>query len=260
MRDDQQTQASKRVLLESLTVLGANLSGLVIIGGSVPELLLPNHDHAGTLDVDLAVDESKIPKHVYSTIAKRLKAAGYRSRQEANANIFERDCDNVTVKLDIVTGPGIDPAVSVLAAQDMLVPRLKGVDLAIKYSTEVSISGQLPGGEINSLSARVASIPALICMKAITLAERMKEKDAYDIVFCVENFSGGPQALAAEFGALRGDVTAEEAITILRSKFSDARQIGPIWAARFLAAELGRDEEQERQRAFFLVNDLLRFL
>lgn len=104
MIHDPQTEASKRVLIESLTVLGASLSGLVIIGGSVPDLLLPHHDHAGTLDVDLAVDEAKIPKHVYDTISKRLIAAGYRPRHEANANVYERDCANVTVKLDIVTG------------------------------------------------------------------------------------------------------------------------------------------------------------
>jgi hypothetical protein len=59
---------------------------------------------------------------------------------------------------------------------------------------------------------------------------------------------------------MRGNATAEESITILRSKFSDARQIGPAWAARFSAAAAGKDEEQERQRAFFLVDALSKLL
>ncbi len=34
-------------------------------------------------------------------------------------------------------------------------------------------------------------IAAYLCIEAITLSERKKEKDAYDMCFCIENYPGG---------------------------------------------------------------------
>lgn len=145
MNQPNQVEATRRVLLESLTVLGAALDGLVIVGGAVPELRLPGHQHPGTLDVDLAVDETRIPKHVYESIPKRLLAANFRASGTPDSNMYFRDLGELSVKVDIVTGMS-ESQNSVLATPGMLVPRLKGIEIGIRHSSTIKISGELPDG------------------------------------------------------------------------------------------------------------------
>jgi hypothetical protein len=47
-------QASKAVLIEVMNVLGRYRDHLILVGGWVPELLLPNRGYMGSLDVDPA--------------------------------------------------------------------------------------------------------------------------------------------------------------------------------------------------------------
>ena len=63
-----QVQASKAVLIEVMNVLGLYRNHLILVGGWVPELLLPNHGHMGSLDVDLAVDVRGISRKQYDSI------------------------------------------------------------------------------------------------------------------------------------------------------------------------------------------------
>ena len=92
------TSTSMSVLLEVMTLLRAYKESLVLIGGWVPYLLLRDHQvsgavyggslygegvygssfqHAGSIDIDLAVDISKIGPDAYSTIVQRLTDRGY---------------------------------------------------------------------------------------------------------------------------------------------------------------------------------------
>ena len=43
----------------------------------------------------------------------------------------------------------------------------------------------------------VASIPALLAMKVFALGGRKKDKDAYDVCYCVRNYEGGVKGLVA---------------------------------------------------------------
>ena len=70
-------QASRAVLIEVMNVLGLYRDHLILVGGWVPELLLPNRGHLGSLDVDLAVDVRGISRQQYDTILQRLIDAGY---------------------------------------------------------------------------------------------------------------------------------------------------------------------------------------
>ena len=42
----------------------------------------------------------------------------------------------------------------------------------------------------NEVEATVPTLPAFLCMKGILLVDRKKEKDAYDVHFCVANSPG----------------------------------------------------------------------
>jgi hypothetical protein len=59
----------------------------------------------------------------------------------------------------------------------MRVWKARGVGLALSFSTLIDVSGTLPRGGRHTLKARVPTVSAYLCIKAITLSERMKEKD-----------------------------------------------------------------------------------
>jgi hypothetical protein len=99
-------QASRAVLIEVMNVLGLYRDRLILVGGWVPELLLPNRGHIGSLDVDLAVDVRGIPHNQYGTILQCLLDAGYTRK----LTCFLRSVKGAQepVKLDLITGQYVD--------------------------------------------------------------------------------------------------------------------------------------------------------
>lgn len=88
--DDVSAKAVLSVLLEIGQVLGAFRDRFVIIGGSVPWLLLPDADpsHVGTLDIDLSLDAEALGDGDYKTLVEALEAAGYQ-RNKDNMKWFQ---------------------------------------------------------------------------------------------------------------------------------------------------------------------------
>lgn len=251
-RPDPRIAASRSVLVEVMTVLAAEVDKIVVVGGWVPELLYPGKGHIGSLDVDLALDGRRIQPAVYDSIRRRLLNAGYTPAFPAGS-IFCRDMEGgtITVKLDLITGEGEVPRQeegSVLI-QDMLVGKLRGTDVALDHSVSLTLTGKLPDGAVNEVRLRIASAPAFLCMKAHALNERKREKDAYDVYFCLRACAGGPETLAESVRPLLGQAVVNEAVEILRTKFRAIDRIGPQWAAQ-VASEHGEDFEQVARDAF----------
>ena len=69
-----QTEAARRALVDLGQVLAAFQDCLVVIGGWVPDLLLPNAEepHVGTIDVDLALDAEKLNEGRYAELLNLL--------------------------------------------------------------------------------------------------------------------------------------------------------------------------------------------
>jgi hypothetical protein len=61
-------EACRSVLIEALTVLGKHRDCIAVVGGWVPELVMPGQGHMGSLDVDLALDADRFPPHIYETV------------------------------------------------------------------------------------------------------------------------------------------------------------------------------------------------
>jgi hypothetical protein len=247
-----------------LTILAKDLDHLAVVGGWVPELAFPDKGHIGSLDVDLALDARKLEPKAYESIRKKLVDAGYQQSPDM-PNRFFRSIKNTSIKVrvDLITGefPDIAPGGTHLQIQELAVWKARGVDLAFAFQQEVAVEGLLPDGGHNRVTARMPIIAAYLCIKAITLSERKKEKDAYDICFCIENYQGGYRALAQEFrGKLENKLIAE-GIAILREKFARLDSTGPVWAAQAAegaTAGTGFGLEMEQRRAYELVNALLR--
>lgn len=259
--DPKDVAACRSVLIEVLTVLGKYRNRVAVVGGWVPELIIPGQGHMGSLDVDLALDPAQFPPHVYETIRNDLLAAGYMPTDIPNR--FEREVPGhpTPVRIDLLcgeyVGAGQDSTHEVI--QGMAVWKARGLDLASWFHTKIRISGTLPDGGRNEVDVIVPTIPAFLCMKGILLADRKKEKDAYDVYFCVSNFPGGLTALAAEFSSMRSNDLVQEGLGILRAKFSTLEDMGPVWAAR-VAVETGANKEFATRDAFEQVNRLLDLL
>ena len=76
-RDDyseRQIEAARRVLIDVGQVLAAFVDCLVVVGGWIPDLLLPDVDepHIGSIDVDLALDVVKLNEGRYAELLKLL--------------------------------------------------------------------------------------------------------------------------------------------------------------------------------------------
>ena len=70
-------------------------------------------------------------------------------------------------------------------------------------------------------------------MKAMALSDRLKEKDAYDIYYCIRHYPGGITALAEAFRPLAGHGLVQEALGKIREKFATPSHIGPKHVADF---------------------------
>jgi hypothetical protein len=111
--------------------------------------------------------------------------------------------------------------------------KARGCDLALSLATEIRISGTLPGGAKDTVILRVASIVPFLVMKAMALASRLAEKDAWDIYYCIRYYPGGIEKLVEEFVPHLANKLVQEAIANISEKFASPAHVGPAHVADF---------------------------
>lgn len=267
---DRTTLAVYSVLIELGQVLGTYIDRFVVIGGSVPWLLYPNAEpkHIGTLDVDLSVDAEALGDGEYANLIESLEAAGY-ERGKMGMRAFQLvrtvqldDGEPIAVILDFLMPRNAQfvknkpPLLAGFAVQ-----RADGADIAMQSFVRHELTGTMPDGRQNSVSLRVASIPALLVMKGYALVGRSKAKDAYDIYYVVRQFDGGPEQLAEDCRPLLTNEIAVKGYQNIASKFKHLNDFGPETVKRFLiesGGTEGRTDAQVLQDAFAQVRAWLR--
>jgi hypothetical protein len=214
---DEKTKAVQSVLMELMDTLSPYWKHLVVVGGSVPNLLFPNsgEPHLGTLDVDLAIDREIAGTPVMATLETRLTQKGYR-QSESKPCLFTRTINHMgkeyRVEVDLLTGEnGAQPGASVQP--------LHGCDLAFEEPMDMDLPGSFPGGRHGTVKLKVASIVSFICMKAIAYENRMKNKDAYDIYYCLKNQPESLEDLAKKFKIRMDNPLVKEAVKNLSKLF-----------------------------------------
>ncbi len=82
--DAQQVKSAHSVMLELFNLLGEYRDDIVVIGGWVPALLIPQDhvQHIGSMDVDLALNHKTLRDPGYKTIRKLLLERGYRQDED----------------------------------------------------------------------------------------------------------------------------------------------------------------------------------
>ncbi len=270
--DDRTTQAAKSVLVEIGQILGSFRGKFAIIGGSVPWLLLESEDmpHVGTLDVDLSLDAEALGDGEYATLVEALMAQGYNQREGFRRFQLVRTVpaqdggQPIDIVVDFLMPRDADIVKnSPPLVADFAVQKADGADLALRFHQLVAVEAMMPNGGHNRVELAVCSIPALLAMKGHALNGRLKQKDAYDVYYCIRNYPGGVAALAEDCRPLLKHRNAVDGYTFINAKFETLDSFGPTCVRRFVEESqiLGdRDPDQWQRDAFGQVDAWLKAL
>jgi len=231
--------AAKSVLVELVHLLAQYRDGIVLVGGWVPYLLLPQgaEAHVGSLDIDLALDHHVLQEAGYQTIRALLLKRGYREGDQPF--IFYREVptpgEPLTVEVDLLAGEyqGTGKGHRTQPVQDVRARKARGCDLVFDAPVEIIVAAPLPDGGRDTITIRVASLVPFMVMKGMALHSRLKSKDAYDIYFCVRNYSDGVAALAEQFRPHMQHSLVREGLRYIANAFASPADVGPTWVADF---------------------------
>ena len=248
-------EAAHSVLLELVRLLGEYRDDLVVVGGWVPQLILPAQPlkHVGSIDVDLAFNHRNLQDAGYATIQKLLLGRGY-EQDHRQPFIFHRTVsvggNPIKVQVDFLAGEyaGTGKAHRTQRVQEGRARKARGCDLAFDLFVETEIRGELPGGGADQAMVRVSSVIAFLVMKGMALHDRLKEKDAWDIYFTLTNYPGGLDALVAEIQPHIDHGLVQEGLGKIADKFATVTHVGPKFVADF-------DDVQEPEERAALMRD-----
>jgi hypothetical protein len=241
-----------------LRSLGFTAEHAVLIGGIVPTLLVLDPGagrpkHLGTTDLDLCLSIALIEGDTgeYERIEKSLRKADY---EPTDQSFRWRRTKGLGLQVEFFCPAGPNrPAGQLHRPTRDENPRAKqnlGSNLSAMALDAGAVVGEdvvvvereldLPeGGGRTRFSFRVTGLLAFLVAKISALTRRDKPKDAYDVVWLVESWEGGPEGAAAAIGASGpfGSAEAEAALDRLWEEFAAPDRLGPASYVRFMADE-----------------------
>ena len=239
---------SQSVLLELMTILGRYRNALYLVGGWAPYFLLEQFqkeddpfEHIGSIDIDLVIDFTKISDTEYASVVELLEKRGYPARKDRHGRVvpfsFERTIRGVIVAIDFLAGEygGTEKSHRHQRVQNNLLARkARGADLLPQQHLILQLDGYLPDGSHHHCDLRLGNIVSILSMKGITIAERYKEKDAYDIYALIAHYKEGANSCYKEISPFCGNKLVQEGMQSICEKFSSEKAVGPVWAAAFM--------------------------
>lgn len=246
--DNNEANISQSVLLELMTILGRYRNALYLVGGWAPYYLLKqfqkrddSFQHVGSIDIDLVIDFTKISKEEYASIVELLEKRGYNARKDKMGRdipfSFERTIRDLKLAVDFLAGEygGTDKKHRHQKVQDDLLARkARGADLLPKHHMLLQLDGYLPDGSHHRCDLRLGNLVSILSMKGITISERYKEKDAYDIYALVAHYKEGASSCSEEISPFLKETLVKEGMRSICEKFGSEGAVGPVWAAKFI--------------------------
>ena len=264
---DAKVAKAREVLAAVFRALGEYREHILLVGGWVPPILLPSasEQHCGSLDVDIALDHTAIDEDCYKRISELLEELDFTvdpTNRHRFVRTFEVEGDEFKVYVDLLAPEygGRGKKHEHQHVQDIEARKSRGCDLAFKHPVALKLDMVLPNGAKTVVSLQVAGVAAFVVMKAFALEGRQKSKDAYDIVYCLEQFPGGVEAVAKEFSQLGDHGLIREAMGFLADAFRSTLHEGPIAVADFRELAPGVERDVVVRRAFELVDELVRLV
>ena len=270
--DQATTLQARATCLYVATKLGDLMDDMVVIGGLVPSLLIPQRGrgdspdaHVGTMDVDLALNVELLSSGLYETAVDRLRGAGFtldaNDRGNPTRQRWRPDSAHPGVGIDFLiqpTRPGDQGGRLRNLQPDFAAVIVPGLHLAFRDSVSVELLGTTILGETASRRIRVCGPGAFVVLKALAFRNRGAEKDAYDLYYVLRYYGSGVADVAEPLGGLADDGDVKAALAILREDFLDLDRVGPRRAAGFLNA--GRPDDDIQADVVGFVAQFLRCL
>ena len=263
--EPRQVEAARRTLVDVMQVLAAYHDSIVLVGGWVPDLLLPEaiEKHVGSIDVDLALDAENLGDGRYAELLKLLLGTRrYRHGELGFQFVTDVDLGDGEQPIEVLVEFLAPREIKFKKNRPKLLEEFRvlqadGCGAAFHGPEQTKLAGKMINGTENVVSIQVAALPDFLIMKAFALSGRDKPKDAYDICYCLENDSGGIEVMAGNWHSRRGEEDVEKAFEILGEKFATENSYGPMQVAEFHQLPDQADREIESRRAFELVKKFI---
>jgi hypothetical protein len=265
---DRQIEAARRVLVDLGQVLAKFVNCLVVIGGWVPDLLLAGagERHIGSIDIDIALDASKLNEGRYADIlkllldTKRYRKGGKDFQLLATVNLKDGG-KPLEVEVDFLAPKGI----KLKKRTPKLLPHFRVLEadaciVAFYAPVTMQIEGKSLRGAANTVHLRVASLADFLVMKAHAIGGRDKPKDTYDLCYCLDHYPEGLAALAKAWKARLLQKDVARAIEILREKFASVDGFGPDQLVQFRNEPDAETRAGQARHAYELVQKFLSLL
>lgn len=255
----------------TLRSFGPAREHLTVVGGLAPGLLVPTPvtaAHVGTTDVDicLTVALAEGGTGYYDTASDALRRNGFTQEPFRAGPGFRWALNGIKVEFLYPAGAGERPLAHLRRGEDWESSALRSLGpdfaaLAVGSPALLQVDRRLTrfnasvsGGTVTE-DVHVAGPTAFCAMKAAAIRGRLNDKDAYDVVWLLNEL--GPEAAAAEaidLGRRGADLRAEveQTATALAEDFAVGRN-GPAWYANFLATNDDRDRSQLEREATDIV-------
>lgn len=229
------------------TKLGDLMEDLVVVGGLVPSLLVPQaslpegvEPHVGTMDLDLGLALALLDEQRYETLADRLRRAGFVPARNAQGNPTRQRWVHegpAPVGLDFLIAPSRPddrPGGLRHLDADFAAIIAPGLPLAFRDRVSVRLEGETLLHERTSRTIQVCGPGAFTVLKALAFENRGENKDAYDLYYVLRNYGTSHVESARAFGALLDSPEARQALAILRRDFLPPDGPGARRVATFL--------------------------
>jgi hypothetical protein len=265
---DRQVDAARRVLVDVGQVLASFGDAIVVVGGWVPDLLIPAAapEHIGSIDVDLALDAAKLGDGRYAELLKLLLETGRYERGDKDFQLATTvdlgDGETpVRVEVEFLAPAGVKLKKNhPKLVEGFRVLKFTACAAAFRRPERITLEGVMISGASNVVHLRVASLPDFILMKAHAVGGRDKPKDVYDLCYCLDEYPDAIATVTADWRARRNDPLIVAAIEILRAKFQTVDHYGPQQLATFHDPLDADERAMHVRRAFELVHKLLSLL
>jgi hypothetical protein len=257
-------EAARSVIIELVHILGEYRDNMVLVGGWIPELLLPHSQdsHVGSIDVDLALNHRQLTESGYRTISEILSHTGY-IQDKQQPFIFHKEVHGQTVKVDFLAGEygGTGKSHRTQKILEMRPRKARGCDLAFEIPpAKITLKGQLPDGALDEVQVQISSVVPFLIMKGMAMEDRRKAKDAYDIYFVIQNYPGGLDEVVKAFEPYLKMPLVQEGLRKIAGKFASVDHVGPRDVADFYDPQDTEERIQRQRDAYEKVDYLLKKL
>jgi len=267
---DETTQRCERALITLIGNIGPWSKRIYLAGGLAPRYIvgpLPDaaSPHIGTTDVDmvigLAIDDAA---ETYSTLQANLKKTGFKQTQLSYQ--WEREVDGANVLVEFLcetdqVEPGSIHRPKQGTGSKVGAFNVPGAQLAVRDFTVHQVAGKrLDDGGLSTVELQVVGVLTFTVLKILAFQDRHENKDAYDLIYTLLNYPGGPAgagrvAAATKIAAVRQVV---DALNLLERRFETTDHDGPIAHATFLGDPQDTDTvDRLRNEAVFTIGQFI---